>query len=533
MINFKNKNNDNQNISKCENSATNIYLIKPHESKCLFDEVNDYLKIMKKGEHFSKIINSKGSTTTYLLKLSQDETIISLLLNRICIYETEIYVENITNCEIGHSNNFYSSKKFENFFTIELNDNQFYEFYHQSQETIKSWVNCINYLLQKKKGNQISTSLKRLSKEDISDIWQQEIIPNWTIYRKYIHDKNKQNYFTKKVETNKKRLCIYSSLEENIIILKSNNQEILNLWGLGLPTWLRKNLWNIIIGNELEISEKLFNGYAKGIFNEFVNNQQVKLKHITNINNSNRSFNEEDLNKSNDKENLINDLNYDINTFYNKFETIIKSEKKSNFKKDIYLIVRCFCNYRQDVLYTKEITELASFIYLNSDNNYDTFRIFCNIVIPSYLFDFIQNNISNLKNYYYFFEKLMQKYTPLLYNYITTLNFSLFNIFYRWTKNLFLKVFPYDINLIIFDNFIIRGKIFIFQVTLAILIINQKELIKFDINKLNQYLKKSEFNIDEYTLFETINKLDIRKEYEDFFDIYELGKEKIELFQDM
>ena len=64
-------------------------------------------------------------------------------------------------------------------------------------------------------------------------------------------------------------------------------------------------------------------------------------------------------------------------------------------------------------------------------------------------------------------------------------------------------------------------------------IINQKELIKFDINKLNQYLKKSEFNIDEYTLFETINKLDIRKEYEDFFDIYELGKEKIELFQDM
>ena len=92
--------------------------------------------------------------------------------------------------------------------------------------------------------------------------------------------------------------------------------------------------------------------------------------------------------------------------------------------KDIYLIVRCFCNYRQDVLYTKEITELASFIYLNSDNNYDAFRIFCNIVIPSYLFDFIQNNISNLKNYYYFFEKLMQKYTPLLYNYITTLNFN-------------------------------------------------------------------------------------------------------------
>ena len=46
-------------------------------------------------------------------------------------------------------------------------------------------------------------------------------------------------------------------------------------------------------------------------------------------------------------------------------------------------------------------------------------------------------------------------------------------------------------------------------------------------------MKGAQFNIDENLLFEQIDKLDIRKEYEDFFDIYELGKEKIELFQEL
>ena len=127
----------------------------------------------------------------------------------------------------------------------------------------------------------------------------------------------------------------------------------------------------------------------------------------------------------------------------------------------------------------------------------------------------------------------MQKYTPLLFNYIKGLNSSLFFVFYSWTKNLFLKVFSYNISLIIFDNFIIKGKIFIFQVALAILIINQKELINYDINKLLMFLKKAQFNIDENLLFEQIDKLDIRKEYEEFFDFYELGREKIELFQEL
>jgi hypothetical protein len=46
-------------------------------------------------------------------------------------------------------------------------------------------------------------------------------------------------------------------------------------------------------------------------------------------------------------------------------------------------------------------------------------------------------------------------------------------------------------------------------------------------------LQKTELDIDEEILFSEIEKLDIRDEYKEFFDIYALGKEKIELFQDL
>ena len=520
MIKNKNKiNDDTKNIFLNNlSNTTSLSLQKAFRTKSLIDEVNEYLNIMKKGEIFDKIINSKGRTKSYLLTLSQDETKISMSYRGCCFFRNIINLEKISFCEIGHSNNFYSSKKFENFFTIELNDNKSYEFYNKSQLDIKNWVNCINYLIQKNGDTTANPDNEILSKNEISTIWKDQIIPNWPIYRKYLHDKNKQNYFTNKLEITKKKMNKYNNLEENIKILQSNNQEILYLWTLGLPNWLRKYLWNIIIGNEIEISEKLFQGYSKHINKESTNE---------NINSNNA------LDKNLVKDNLINNLKDDIEIYYQKYEEVINSENKLNFKNDIYLIVHSFCNYRKDVLYSKEITDLASFIYLNSEDNYDTFRILCNFIIQSYLFNFIQNNISSIKNYYKFFENLVQKYTPLLFNYIQRLNISLFSAFYRWTKNLFLKVFPYETCLVIFDNFIVKGKILIFQIALSILIINQNKLIHYDIGELKIFFKKTKLNIDDNILFEEIDKLDIRKEYEDFFDNYALGKEKIELFQDL
>ena len=72
-------------------------------------------------------------------------------------------------------------------------------------------------------------------------------------------------------------------------------------------------------------------------------------------------------------------------------------KKNKFFEEEVLIVVRSFCFFRLDVLYEKEITELASFIYLNTDNYYDAFRILCNLIIPSYLFDLFKMMLRKLK----------------------------------------------------------------------------------------------------------------------------------------
>ena len=522
MTNVLSDNNDNIIVN---NTNTSILLLNDklnnsNKTKSLRDEANIHIESMKIGENFKKIINEKGRTVEQLIALSPDESYLSITYKKCCTRTDIIYLDKIASCEVGYSNNFYLKKKFENYLTIILSNNKCYEFYTQVEGSSKMWVNGINYLLQRMKKNTVNEI--RLHKKEISKIWQNEIIPNWTVYRKYLHNKNKESYFTRKKIANKKKIDNKKGLEENIEILQANHEEILNLWTFGLPTWLRKNLWSIVIGNELEITENLFQGYVKAILKELINNQNL-----------NKSTNNRLNNSDNKKDNDIKEIANDIQLIYKKNENIIKAENKPNFKEDVLLVVRSFCSFRSDVLYTKEITKLASFIYLNTENYYDAFRILCNLVIPSYLFDFIQNDVEKMKNYVDFFDILMQKYIPFLYNYFQTINFKAGVLFYKWAKNLFLRVFNYNLCLFIFDNFIIKGKIFIFQVALAILMIKQKKIINSDSAEITYNLQKTELDIDEEILFSEIEKLDIRDEYKEFFDIYALGKEKIELFQDL
>ena len=98
---------------------------------------------------------------------------------------------------------------------------------------------------------------------------------------------------------------------------------------------------------------------------------------------------------------------------------------------------------------------------------------------------------------------------------------------------LFLKTINYKICQRIFDNFILKGEIFIFELSIAILYILRKEILNSDESGLVYLLKKNIIKINEEALFDYINSLDIRKEYNDYYNLYIIGKEKIELFHDL
>lgn len=106
------KNNEQNNIPENTNNATSIILLEDNK-KCqyLLDETYDNINSMKKGEYFYKVMNQKGKTSQNLITLSQNEDYLKIINNNCCKRTYIISLEDISSCEIGHSNNFYSKKK--------------------------------------------------------------------------------------------------------------------------------------------------------------------------------------------------------------------------------------------------------------------------------------------------------------------------------------------------------------------------------------------------------------------------------------
>ena len=194
-------------MTQISNNNTSVFLLNNniYKTNNLIEEAYLHIQTMKKGESFKKIINEKGRTIQTIIFLSPDELSLILVNKRCCASDETIYLEKISSCEVGYLNSYYTKKKFNNYFSIILNSNKCYEFYHPNDGISKNWVNSINYLLQNKKEKLENIDEIKIGKNEISNIWQTEVIPNWTTYRKYLHDKNKENYFTRKIKSNKKK----------------------------------------------------------------------------------------------------------------------------------------------------------------------------------------------------------------------------------------------------------------------------------------------------------------------------------------
>ena len=122
------------------------------------------------------------------------------------------------------------------------------------------------------------------------------------------------------------------------------------------------------------------------------------------------------------------------------------------------------------------------------------------------------------------------KNLPSIYKHFKELQFSANIFFYKWIEFLFLKTFNYKLCLRIIDNFLIKGNIFIFEISIATLYILQKEILNSDEDELVLLLKKKNLlDIDEDTLFKYIDSFDFSKEYKNHFKEDNIEKEKNDL----
>ena len=510
-------------------------------------EILDNLEAAKKGVIFNKYSNVDKPHKRFFQLSPDSKELIWYDKGSFTLFRKikKMPVRDINDVYIGIN----SSKIFEKF-NIPLSDdrqcmsiicenNVILALQNDNEETTKKWYYALKYLINHNK--LYEKEHKLLNEEDrkyydsesdmkISQLWKNEILINWKYYRKYLEG-NYDRIELKQIKEN------HSSNEKIEIIDENNGEDTVEIydkytffkfWELGLPKFIRKKLWPIIIGNRAGITENLVEHYSKIIESlDFKKLNALYLNYLQNKKESDEIVFSEDFLMNQ----IINDILKITNTKY-QLEIFNLQISPEIFADSLFKIIRIFTLYRQDIIYTKEIAYISTIFLLNSENYFQALVNMVNFVLDSPGIKFIQKNEEFIKIRTSFFKNLLNKYNPRLNKHLTKLELTPELYFNKWISFFFIKVFPYDVLLKLWDNYIVKGEVFLFEIALTILKMQENDCLGLAKGKILTNLRTIPFNTkyNEENFFKILYKLDLSDEYE-FIEETELGYEKAILLQ--
>ena len=511
-------------------------------------QILDNLEAAKKGDVFYKYGNSDKPQKRFF-QLSPDSSELIWFNKDSCkVFRKikKISINDINNVYIGIN----SSKLFEKF-NIPLNEDQqcmsiicennlTLALQNDNEATTKKWYYALKYTINHnklyEKGNLTLKEEDRKyfdSESDmkISQLWRNDILLNWKYYRKYLEG-NFDRKELKKIQEN------HSSDGKIEIVDETNGEDTVEIydkyqffkyWELGLPKFIRKKLWPIIIGNRAGITENLVEYYSKNI--ELLDFKQLNVLYLNYLKNKKEQdeiiFSEDILMNQ-----IINDILKITNNKY-QLEIFNLQMTKETFAHSLFKIIRIFTLYRQDIIYSKEIAYISTIFLLNSENYFQALVNMVNFVLDSPGIKFIQKNEQFIKIRTSFFKNLLSKYHPRLNKHLAKLELTPELYFNKWISYFFIKVFPYDILLKLWDNYIVRGEVFLFEIALTILKMQENDCLGLaSMGKILNNLRTIPFKMkyNEENFFKLLYKCDLSDEYE-YIEETELGYEKAILLQ--
>ena len=505
-------------------------------------EAEEYLPMLQQGQIFLKYGNYSTPHERFF-QLSQDKK--KLLWNKVSgctIFSPfkSISVDKMKDVYIGvDSSNVF--RRFDipvdydqNCFSI-VTDKRSLDLRNENEAVTVKWFYAIKFLIKQAKTKESMENFNKnykVDEENLKDIWVNEIIGKWDHYRQYVLNKkaltNSNNIADNANVPKKKRTFFFFTKEQNIPISDKlfDENKFYELWSLGLPKNIRMNMWPIIIGNSSCITEELIRLYQDRIESkEIINFEELQVK----------------INASKEKllifDNFeLNEIVYDIVKITNNKNVVSQLDKekidKIDFMDKLFTIVRIFTLFRKDLTYSKQLVYFSIVFVLNSADYATAFKILVNFIVPSCFSNYLKHDEAFLKIRFDKFEELLQKNLPKLSEHFKKLEISASFYLISWMKNGFIKTFPYETLLRLWDIYLLKGEVFLFEIAIAILKLEENDLYSLPIAGILSNLKRiPEDKYNEEEFFNLLYDIDL---YEDFKSVeYEtkLGNEKLMLLQ--
>jgi len=103
--------------------------------------------------------------------------------------------------------------------------------------------------------------------------------------------------------------------------------------------------------------------------------------------------------------------------------------------------------------------------------------------------------------------------------------------FFNWVENIFIKFFKYETLLRIWDIYLLKGEVFLYEVGLCIIKIQEKDLIRSTVKDILRNLKNVSLNLSDDEFFDKLQEIDISEDYRKLIYENSLAREKGLLFQ--
>ena len=182
-------------------------------------------------------------------------------------------------------------------------------------------------------------------------------------------------------------------------------------------------------------------------------------------------INNSDFIESKEEDVIIRDLH---RTFP---KNMIFNTKLGDGQRSLFRILMCFSSFNKDTGYVQGMGFIAAFLltYMNEENSF--WMLLC--IFKKYRLEEVYlKDFPGLKKRFYIFIKLVEKYMPKIFQRL--IKYGAYPTMYasQWFFTLFTNCLSFKVVARIFDCYLLEGEKIIFRIALAILKLNENELLK-------------------------------------------------------
>ena len=110
----------------------------------------------------------------------------------------------------------------------------------------------------------------------------------------------------------------------------------------------------------------------------------------------------------------------------------------------------------------------ATILLAFGGNEYETFKLFANLLNRDILFNFYQFDMQKVNIVFNVFMKLMRDRLPNLYSIFNETGLSCSVFLFEWIVALFSNIFPFGLTTRLWDNYFFYGDFFLMKLAIAI-----------------------------------------------------------------